>query len=189
MPRLKSLLLQVWFLLTAPFHHKLVTHKHKTVYHVDYIALKNQGVTLIIFDLDDTLTNWRTNIPKEILQLFKKIQQDVCRSVAILSNTTKKRVRRVMVDLDESTIVLQTPSKPIISGYSELISRHNITPSKAAMIGDRLATDMWGAKRAGITTRILVEPYSKHMVGKRSPFVQKIIRGLEKLLNGHYFRQ
>ncbi len=187
---LKSLILQVWFLLTAPFHRKLVTHRYKTVHHIDYVALKNRGVVLLIFDLDDTLTGWQTTIPKNTLQLFQKIQRVPGFSIAILSNTTRRRIRSVTKDLSDNIIILRAPSKPMVKGYLELTSQHNITPDKAAMIGDRLATDMWGAKRAGITTRILVEPYSKYVKGKMSSFVfiQKVVRHLEKFLNGHYFR-
>ena len=99
MSRIKGILLQIWFLLTAPFHRDLVTHKNKTVHHINYIELKDRGITLLVFDLDDTLACWHTAISKEVLQLFQKIQNDTGLSIAILSNTTKKRMSYVMKDV------------------------------------------------------------------------------------------
>jgi HAD superfamily phosphatase (TIGR01668 family) len=188
MSRITSLGLQIWFFLTAPLRRKIVTHTASSVHQINYQELKDRGVELIIFDLDDTLANWRTTIPKDVLSLFHDIQEVFDFSIAIFSNTTKRRVKKVRRDLDQRIVVIQTPSKPITRGFKKLIEHYDITPEKTAMVGDRLATDMWGAKRAGITTRILVEPYSKYMEGRHSPCIQKIIRALEKFLNGHYFR-
>jgi predicted HAD superfamily phosphohydrolase YqeG len=55
------------------------------------------------------------------------------------------------------------------------------------MVGDRIATDMWGAKRAKIPHRILVQPYSQHIHGHNTYFIQSLLRTLERIMTGYYF--
>lgn len=184
MERIASIILQLWFLTTAPFRRNLVTNTSPSIYSIDYAGLKNTyGISLLIFDLDDTLTPWRGTIQSDVIDLFKSIQKDNQLTIAILSNSTKKRIERITKILESCHIlIMQSPTKPLAGGFKKILSYHNVSPEKAAMIGDRLATDMWGAQRAGIAQRILVKPYPTTQIEKYQPPIMQLVRAIEQTL-------
>ena len=188
MSRIHGLTLQIWFLITAPFQRDLITDTARSIYQIDFVSLKKQGISLVIFDLDDTLAHWRASISQEVMSFLNSLHNDIGMSIAILTNSTMARGKKIKKTLDlDHVVIMQTPTKPLTGGYIKILLHYNTPADKTAMIGDRLATDMWGAKRAGIKTRILVEPCSNHMQNYSSFFVQKLIRALERTLYGNLF--
>jgi HAD superfamily phosphatase (TIGR01668 family) len=188
MSRIYSILMQLWFLPTAPLRRNLITDIAPSIHHIDFESLKQSGVSLYIFDLDDTLANWHATIPKDASNIIRSLHTDPNTNVAILTNSTRRRVKKIERTLGiEDLLIVQYPTKPLVGGFEKILSHFGTDRTKAAMVGDRIATDMWGAKRAGIARRILVEPYSNFLKDHESPFIQKLIRGLEKLLYGYFF--
>ena len=183
MSRILGSLLQIWFFVIAPFQRNTLTGTERSIHQIDFISLKKQGISLAIFDLDDTLTSYRADIPQDVILFLNSLHNDIGISVAILTNRIKNT--KEICNIDHITLI-QNPTKPLIGGFVKIFTHHNILAEKTVMIGDRIATDMWGAKRAGIKTRILVEPYSKHMQDSSSPFIHNVARNLEKILSGHF---
>jgi hypothetical protein len=67
-------------------------------------------------------------------------------------------------------------AKPCRVGYERCLRTLGSAPTEAAMIGDQIFTDVWGAKRMGILA-VKVEPMSpKEFIGT------KLSRLLEKLV-------
>ena len=184
MSRILGSLLQMWFFVIAPFQRNTLTGTKRSIHQIDFVSLKERGISLAIFDLDDTLTSWRADIPQDVIIFLNSLHNDIGMSVAILTNRCEN-IKGVH-NIDHITII-QNPTKPLTGGFTKIFTHHNIIAEKTVMIGDRIATDMWGAKRAGIKTRILVEPYSKHMQNSSSPFIHNVARSLEKILSGHFF--
>lgn len=186
--RTYSLFLQLWFLITAPFHRNLITDTAPSIRHIDYDGLVNKGVRLIIFDLDDTLAHWHNVIPEKAAQKIKELHLRDDVAVAVLTNSSRTRVQKVSQALGIKDLVfVYNPIKPMTGGFKKIIEHFNEDSKHTAMVGDRIATDMWGARRAHIAHRILVQPYSKHIRDLESPFVQSMIRKVEQLLYGYYF--
>lgn len=178
MTRFLSLVLQLWFFATAPMRRFAATDTAESVAAIDYALLRRAGITLLVFDLDDTLTVAKgplTSSTRELLGFLKRSGF----SVSILTNSREKRATVIAKDLASDGIPVVTgPYKPLVGGLRRTLALHNTKPEHAAMIGDRVSTDMWGAQRAGLKKRILLtRPYP----GASSPS-QRFLRGAEKIL-------
>ncbi len=181
MLRIYSTLLQLWFICTAFFKKRLVTHTAPSIFAIDYARMKQSGIRAIIFDLDDTLATWYTPITDDVIALLTSIEKDYGMSVAILTNASSNRAERSKHRLASHNVyfVSDTP-KPLKQSFAHMCTTLDVSPSQVAAIGDRLGTDMWGAQRANIAMRILVGPYSKISQKNDSPLIQKIVRALEQ---------
>ena len=59
----------------------------KNILSIDYKKLKEKGIKLLIYDLDNTIISYETNIlDKEIIDLFKELKKSF--QIVVLSNTT-----------------------------------------------------------------------------------------------------
>ena len=59
----------------------------KNILSIDYKKLKEKGIRLLIYDLDNTIISYETNIlDKEIIDLFKELKKSF--QIVVLSNTT-----------------------------------------------------------------------------------------------------
>ena len=59
----------------------------KNILSIDYKKLKEKGIRLLIYDLDNTIISYETNIlEKEIIDLFKELKKSF--QIVVLSNTT-----------------------------------------------------------------------------------------------------
>ena len=60
---------------------------NKNILNINYEKLKEKGIKLLIFDLDNTIISYETNeLDKEVIHLFKKLKKDF--KIVVLSNTT-----------------------------------------------------------------------------------------------------
>lgn len=168
------------YLMKQIFNRKtLHTAKYNSIYDIDYSRLNEEGIKLIIFDIDDTIMDNANALPEESLKLLKELSKAF--QVAILSNR-KGRKRRDILDKTQNLPILieNSTKKPHYKGFLKLMNHFNKTPEETAMVGDRVGMDLWGAYLSQIKTRILVEPYSDRFLGKRPSFIIRFIRGVEK---------
>ena len=130
----------------------------KSIYHIDYDKLKEDGIKCLLFDLDNTCLPFKYNEPnKKLIDLFETLK-DMDFKVIIFSNATKKRLtpfkNGLRVDCSASS------RKPNSKKLLKVIKMFNYTLPEVAIIGDQLYTDILGGNRVGIKT-ILVNPMSK----------------------------
>jgi HAD superfamily phosphatase (TIGR01668 family) len=157
----------------------LLTARSKTIYDVDYDHLKKEGVKLIIFDVDDTMSGYLDTIPEQTKKLLKKKSLDF--KIAILSNGTPERKKELEELLKGLPIYIEKDGyKPETEGFKRIIQHFKLNEGETAMIGDRVTTDIWGAKSAGIRARILVEPFTNHFDGRKTPAIVRLVRWAEK---------
>ncbi len=158
----------------------------KSIYSIDYETLKNAGIKIILFDLDNTLVPTSQNVPSPKLKtLFEEIKSIGLKPV-ILSNSAKKRVEPFKEELfvDASC----SSKKPLKFKYKKIMDIYDVTPGEVAAVGDQLLTDIFGANRMGITS-ILVNPISTNdfKVTKLNRLIEnKIIKHFSK--NGVFER-
>ena len=154
----------------------------RSVFDIEYGTLAQNGVELLIFDVDDTLSGHNGPIPGESFELLDNLSKRF--AVALLSNCSlerKKELRDMVAGMP--ILIGGGQGKPDPVSYLKILGRCNAKPQQAAVIGDRPGVDLWGAMLAGIEERILVEPYSATHDAKKAPPPYRILRGLERWLS------
>jgi len=120
--------------------------------------LKELKIRAFIFDLDNTVTEWNSNlISRETFEWFEFIKQENFKA-CILSNNGEKRILSVSKSLKIPYI--HRAQKPRRGAFYRAISLMGVKPEETAVIGDQIFTDILGGNRAGLFT-ILVRPLNK----------------------------
>ncbi len=146
----------------------------KSIYHIDYDKLLDDGIKCILFDLDNTCAPYKDSEPnKRLIELFDTLK-DMGFKLVIFSNAPKKRILPFKKALNVDC--LARAGKPSKHSFLKVIKLFNYEFSDVAIVGDQLYKDILGGNKVGITT-ILVNPMSKDdMI-----FTKLIFRNLEKI--------
>ncbi|MDE7244639.1 MAG: HAD hydrolase-like protein, partial [Oscillospiraceae bacterium] len=111
-------------------------------------------ICLLLCDLDYTLAPRSVSRPDASLRCWLSDCQDAGITVKILSNNrSSQRVETFCSDLGIGYV--GHAGKPGVRGFREAMGE--IRPANTAMLGDKLLTDMLGAKRSGVLA-LMVEP-------------------------------
>ncbi len=167
------------YALFAPFRGNPATRRLSSVFDLPTDALAQSGITLLVFDVDDTLTGFRDSLSERSLAFIADLGRHF--SIAILSNAGPVRgeeVRRTFSGLASAIVI---GDKPSAAPFVQILAETNHRPEQAAMIGDRAGMDLAGAREAGFRERILVRPYSEVFGGNMPKKGYRFIRALEAL--------
>jgi len=126
----------------------------ESAYSIDYESLYEKGIRGVIFDIDNTLVPHGAPADERAAALFARLHRTGFRTV-LLSNNKEPRVKMFNEGVDSRYIF--KAGKPGLSGYRRAMSLMGTTPETTIFVGDQLFTDVWGAKKAGITA-YLVRP-------------------------------
>ncbi len=142
--------------------------------------LRERNISVLIIDLDNTITEWNSNeLRSEVQEWFTLIKDEGFKS-CILSNNGELRIKMVADRLGIPFIY--RAGKPRRSPFNRAIDLMGVRPYEAAVIGDQIFTDILGGNRAGLFT-ILVKPLA------RREFVgTKINRTLELFILHHLLK-
>lgn len=130
----------------------------KSIYHIDYDKLQEDGIKCLLFDLDNTCVPYRDKEPnKKLVELFETLK-DMGFKLIIFSNARKKRIKpfKKVLNVDCQA----KARKPGKRNFLKILKLFNYQLSDVAIIGDQLYKDILGGNRVGIRT-ILVNPMSK----------------------------
>lgn len=145
-----------------------------SIYAIDMIALKEQGIKSIIIDLDNTLVEaTRPQATPELIEWLQKIRA-VGMKVIVVSNNSKTRVTQFCHPLDVPFIY--TAKKPLSQAFRKALKLLGTEKHETVVIGDQLLTDVLGGNRMGLYT-ILVVPMSE-----TEGFFTRINRRLERFI-------
>ncbi len=151
----------------------------KNIFDISYSTLKNKGIKLLLFDLDNTIIPISEDIVSlKTKELFDKLNKDF--KVMIVSNSLNKRVSLIANSLNISYISFAR--KPLTCSFKKAIKINQVSNEEAVIIGDQLFTDILGGKKVSIKT-ILVDPLTKKdfKITKINRFLEKIcFRKLQK---------
>ena len=129
----------------------------KSIYHIDYEKLLDDGIKCILFDLDNTCVPYKDKEPnKRLIELFEMLK-DMDFKLIIFSNATKKRIAPFKKALNVDC--LARAGKPNKKNFLKILKLFNYNLSDVAIVGDQLYKDILGGNRIGIKT-ILVNPMS-----------------------------
>lgn len=118
--------------------------------------LAERGICLLLCDLDYTLAPRSVPKPDVVLRAWLNDYRRAGIRVMILSNNRSSE--RVELFCSELGIpYVGHAGKPSRRGYQEAMALANVTPEETAMLGDKLLTDVLGAKRSGVLA-LMVEP-------------------------------
>jgi HAD superfamily phosphatase (TIGR01668 family) len=139
---------------------------------VDLDALRSQGLTTLLLDLDNTITPWRSlEVPEDIAAWLAEAKQHF--RVCIVSNTSK--MKRFTILKEKLGIEgVGFASKPW--GLKRVLRDMGLTPGEVVVLGDQLITDVAGGKMIGARS-ILVKPVSRDEF-----FGTKFVRAAESIL-------
>ena len=114
------------------------------------------GVKLLLCDLDYTLAPRSVSAPDEALRTWLARCGEAGVTVAILSNN--RSPRRVEAFCGALGIwYVGHAGKPSVKGFRRAMEQAGAGPEETAMLGDKLLTDVLGARRSGVTA-LMVEP-------------------------------
>ncbi len=129
---------------------------YQDVTKIDPHWLAEQGITLLLADLDNTLTRYGQPDPDSAVLAWRERLRMAGVELFLLSNSRRpNRVAHYAEALDIPA--LGHAGKPNLKGFLAAMERMGRTAAQTAMVGDQIFTDILGAKRAGITA-LLVEP-------------------------------
>jgi len=118
--------------------------------------LQRKEIALLLCDLDYTLAPRAVAEPDDGLRAWLAQLSRAGITVMILSNNRSgKRVNRFCGELGIRYV--GHAGKPSPRGYREAMAVAGVDEKRTAMLGDKLLTDVLGAKRSGVYA-IMVEP-------------------------------
>ncbi|SMB94681.1 hypothetical protein SAMN00017405_0255 [Desulfonispora thiosulfatigenes DSM 11270] len=136
--------------------------------------LKTYGIKGLIIDLDNTLTNWNTiEISKEVTDWLDKVQKKGFK-VCVVSNNSFDRINNSLEGLGIPFVA--NALKPSKKSFVKAMKIIDTNINNTAVIGDQLFTDIFGGKRVGITTVLVLPISNKEFIGT------KFVRLVEKII-------
>ena len=166
----------------------LMTRKLESIYDLERLTGTTEkrseefkDIQLFVFDVDDTIAEYRNEISDQSLELFESLKEKGFK-VAVLSNCGRRR-RAVLTAIFTPLGIDVEPTnfKPNPYGYLQICKRAGVKPANSVMVGDKLGMDLYGAYLAKFKERILVKPFTDLFGGKRSSLLEQFSRLLENM--------
>lgn len=165
----------------------------KNIYRIDYGRLKENGIKLISFDIDDTLDDsfsnkFQANMPLMTVTMPDKARKLVRRlkgmgfRVVLLTNAQQNLAKEACEDLGADDWIARA-RKPETGGFAAIASKYGLKNSEMAHVGNSMRDDIAGGNRYGVTTCLI----------RRAGNSMKVAKGALKMLGvptrGHLIRE
>ena len=124
-------------------------------------VLKQHGIRLLMMDFDNTIVPYTTDVPTDKIAAWLRHMQQSDIQLCVVSNSRKDRVRTFCEGFGIDCIT--HAQKPFTRGIRQCLARYKIRPSEAALVGDQIYTDTFGANNAGVMP-ILVRAINNHNI-------------------------
>lgn len=148
----------------------------KTILDTPLEKLKKKGITSLIIDVDNTVTEWRgREVEKAARDWFISIKAEGYKACLVSNNNSGERISLIARKLGIPSI--HRAGKPGRNAFVRALKLLDSTPETTAVIGDQVFTDVLGGNRMGMLT-VLVDPISKkEFIGT------KVFRLLERIVS------
>lgn len=154
-------------------------HYVASTYVIDFEKLYKKGYRGIIFDIDNTLVPHGEPSDERAEALFLRLKA-LGFQTCLLSNNGEERVK--LFNQKVQTNYIYDAHKPSRKNYREAMKRMGTNRETTVFVGDQLFTDVWGAKRTGISN-FLVKP-----IHPREEIQIVLKRYLEKIVL-HFYKK
>lgn len=125
-----------------------------STYGIDFEALYRKGYRGVVFDIDNTLVPHGAPADGRSIALMDRLRS-IGYQVMMISNNKEPRVKSFCDEV--GTNYIYKANKPFVRNYKRAMERMKTREDNTLFVGDQLFTDVWGAKKAGMTT-YLVKP-------------------------------
>lgn len=144
----------------------------ENIYGIDYKRLKEKGIELVTFDVDDTIIpDCSPHLPDEAIILFTELRRDF-RVMLVSNSKDEKKVQRIAESLHVEKYVAKA-KKPDPKYLIEIIEFSKLKEDQIAHVGNSIKNDIGLGNSLRITT-CLVRPVAH--AGRIVPELEK--RGL-----------
>ncbi len=143
--------------------------------------LIDNHIKLIMFDMDNTLVNYKYAHTDKLKEWIKKAKEQNIKLYILTNCKNEEKVKKVSKKLGIKYI--HHASKPRRKGFEDIIKEENVEKKYVLMIGDQIFTDVFGGNNVGVNT-VLVEP-----IDSKEKVVSKVKRPFEKLLKKFFFKE
>ncbi len=151
------------------------------VFDIPFDRFFQKGISVVVFDIDNTLVSYETPDPTEpICALLKGLEEKGIR-LALVSNNSPERVARFNEQL--GLFAVPHSHKPLKRALAPVLSHFAVSPEKVLLVGDQLLTDVLCARlcRAHAVT--------VHPIKRKENLFFRIKREIEKPLIAIYYRR
>lgn len=163
------------------------------IYRIEYARLKENGIKLLSFDIDDTIDDsfinkFETNFPGLTVSMPDKARElvrslkDMGFTVVLLTNAQQELADGACKDLGADYCVARA-RKPETSGFEAIASKYGVDNSQMAHIGNSMRADIAGGNKYGVTTCLV----------RRAGTSMKLVKFVSKTLGvptkGHLIRE
>lgn len=143
-----------------------------TVYDIPFQTFEEEGIRLVVFDIDNTLVSYETPEPDEKLKDFLRDFSRRGVEVALVSNNSPERVDRFNAEL--GFFAVPDAHKPLKRALFPVMEHFSVSREEILFVGDQLLTDVWTARLWDLRAAV-VEP-----IQKRENLFFRFKRALEK---------
>ena len=133
--------------------------------------LKSRGLDFLMLDFDNTIVPYTTDHPTTEMErwLSDLAASDI--GVCIVSNSKRQRV--VEFCRARNIPCITHSRKPFPKGIRQCCRMFSLDPSRTALAGDQIYTDVLGANCAGVVS-VLVKPIHLHNIWLRLRHVAEL---------------
>lgn len=118
----------------------------------DFFA--KHGITFVMLDVDNTIAPYKQDAPEyEVIAWVEEVKQNGTELYIVSNSKRPNRVERFANAL--SLPYIKAAKKPSTRVTKALLNEKNLSPEKAALIGDQIYTDAWGANFTGCVSIVL----------------------------------
>ena len=166
---------------------KFIPFAHaQSIYEVPVDFYLNNGVKVLLIDLDNTLDSYRLHEPSEnAKEIVSKIKETGVIPI-IVSNNREQRVKHY-ADL-AGVECIYSAHKPFSKRIRKFLERKGVSPTEVMLVGDQLMTDVLAARGAHIrvllTEKVVKEDqWTTHINRLFDRPIRKHLRKKGKLLD------
>ena len=123
--------------------------------------LREYGIELLMLDFDNTIVPYTTDVPQPLMEQWLMDMAECDIPICVVSNSRNERVVRFCRHYGIDCIT--HAKKPFTRGIRECLNKYGVEASHAALVGDQIFTDTFGANNAGVMP-ILVRAIDNHNI-------------------------
>lgn len=123
--------------------------------------LRRKGIRLLMMDFDNTVVPYTTDVPTEKMVAWLRCLASSDIQLCVVSNSKRDRVKIFCEQYGIDCIT--HAKKPFTKGINRCLEKYGIPASEAALVGDQIYTDTFGANNAGVLP-ILVRAIDNHNI-------------------------
>jgi len=148
------------------------------IFHVTPELLRQKGITLLLLDLDNTLTPYTESLPTErVLAWIKELRVSGV-TLFMISNSRKSRRADDYAEACDMPFIKRA-GKPSPRALQTAMEQFGKRPGETALMGDQIFTDGLAANRAGVLS-ILVRPIKMNFIQRLRYGIEQPLRALGK---------